>query len=79
VRGIVDRAPGLAETGGGEHIDEVIFGDANGAGEENRNIARMATLLAGLPTGVPAFDPPALAGLEVPARPPRLHDLERPT
>jgi 3-oxoadipyl-CoA thiolase len=30
-------------------IDEVILGNANGAGEENRNVARMATLLAGLP------------------------------
>ena len=30
-------------------IDEVILGNANGAGEENRNVARMGTLLAGLP------------------------------
>lgn len=30
-------------------IEEVIFGNANGAGEENRNVARMAALLAGLP------------------------------
>src|SRR4051812_3036750 len=34
-------------------IDEVVFGDANGAGEDNRNVARMAVLLAGLPTSVP--------------------------
>lgn len=34
-------------------IDEVIFGNANGAGEENRNVARMAGLLAGLPLHVP--------------------------
>lgn len=34
--------------------DEVIFGNANGAGEENRNVARMALLLAGVPTSVPA-------------------------
>ncbi|WP_040159959.1 thiolase family protein [Mobilicoccus massiliensis] len=34
------------------HIDEVIFGNANGAGEENRNVARMATLLAGLPVEI---------------------------
>ncbi len=33
-------------------IDEVIFGDANQAGEDNRNVARMAVLLAGLPTSV---------------------------
>jgi acetyl-CoA acetyltransferase family protein len=36
-------------------VDEVILGSANQAGEDNRNIARMATLLAGLPFGVPAF------------------------
>ena len=30
-------------------VDEVILGNANGAGEENRNVARMAWLLAGLP------------------------------
>ena len=35
-------------------IDEVILGCANQAGEDNRNVARMATLLSGLPTSVPA-------------------------
>ena len=30
-------------------IDEVVLGNANGAGEDNRNVARMAALLAGLP------------------------------
>jgi acetyl-CoA acyltransferase len=34
-------------------IDDVHFGNGNGAGEENRNVARMGTLLAGLPTSVP--------------------------
>ncbi|WP_295448108.1 3-oxoadipyl-CoA thiolase [uncultured Pseudophaeobacter sp.] len=34
-------------------IDDVIFGDANQAGESNRNVARMAALLAGLPVDVP--------------------------
>ncbi|WP_209597436.1 3-oxoadipyl-CoA thiolase [Ruegeria sp. HKCCSP351] len=34
-------------------VDDVIFGDANQAGESNRNVARMAALLAGLPTDVP--------------------------
>lgn len=34
-------------------IDEVILGDTNGAGEDNRNVARMAALLAGLPVTVP--------------------------
>jgi acetyl-CoA acetyltransferase family protein len=36
-----------------EQIDDVMFGNANGAGEDNRNVARMAALLAGLPTSVP--------------------------
>lgn len=36
-------------------IDEVILGAANQAGEDNRNVARTASLLAGLPVGVPAF------------------------
>jgi acetyl-CoA acyltransferase len=34
-------------------IDDVLLGDANAAGEDNRNVARMAVLLAGLPTSVP--------------------------
>lgn len=37
------------------HIDEVILGCANQSGEDNRNVARMATLLAGLPVTTPAF------------------------
>ena len=40
----------LAERNGLETVDEVYFGDANQAGEDNRNVARMAVLLAGLPT-----------------------------
>ncbi|MDN5657145.1 thiolase family protein [Brevibacterium sandarakinum] len=36
-------------------IDEVILGSANQAGEDNRNVARMAVLLAGLPESVPGF------------------------
>src|SRR5689334_13193811 len=36
-------------------IDEVVLGCANQAGEDNRNVARMATLLAGLPVDVPAL------------------------
>jgi acetyl-CoA C-acetyltransferase len=36
-------------------IDEVILGNANGAGEENRNVARMATILAGLPLHIPGI------------------------
>ncbi|MFC8411681.1 thiolase family protein [Arthrobacter sp. NPDC057259] len=36
-------------------VEEVILGNANGAGEENRNVARMATLLAGLPLHIPGI------------------------
>ena len=35
------------------HVDEVVLGAANQAGEDNRNVARMAALLAGLPDSVP--------------------------
>ena len=38
-----------------EAIEEVIFGSANQAGEDNRNVARMAALLAGLPLTVPGI------------------------
>ena len=37
----------------GSAIDDVILGCANQAGEDNRNVARMAALLAGLPWSVP--------------------------
>src|SRR5919199_1733959 len=36
-------------------VDEVVLGAANQAGEDNRNVARMAVLLAGLPDAVPGF------------------------
>jgi acetyl-CoA acetyltransferase family protein len=36
-----------------ERVDEVMFGDANQAGEDNRNVARMAVLLSGWPTSIP--------------------------
>ena len=48
VRGVVDRAALPAD-----RIDDVILGCANQAGEDNRNVARMAALLAGLPVEVP--------------------------
>jgi 3-oxoadipyl-CoA thiolase len=38
-----------------EAVDEVVLGCANQAGEDNRNVARMATLLAGLPDSVPGY------------------------
>ncbi|MDJ0813294.1 MAG: 3-oxoadipyl-CoA thiolase [Woeseiaceae bacterium] len=43
-------------------IDDVAFGCANQAGEDNRNVARMATLLAGLPVTVPAATVNRLCG-----------------
>jgi acetyl-CoA acetyltransferase family protein len=49
VRSLVDRTPRL-EPG---RVDEVVFGDTNGAGEDNRNVGRMAVLLSGLPVTVP--------------------------
>ena len=48
IRQLVERVGLPAES-----IDEVIFGCANQAGEDNRNVARMASLLAGLPQSVP--------------------------
>src|SRR6201995_4516816 len=58
VRALVDRAPALDPAA----IDDVILGDANGAGEDNRNVARMAVLLAGLPTSVPGATVNRLCG-----------------
>lgn len=43
-------------------IDEVVWGNANGAGEDNRNVGRMAVLLAGLPVSVPATTVNRLCG-----------------
>ena len=58
VRGLLERSPDL-EPG---RIDEVVLGNANGAGEENRNVGRMAALLAGLPTSVPGSTVNRLCG-----------------
>lgn len=49
IRELLSRTPELDPS----RIEDVYFGNANGAGEENRNVARMAGLLAGLPTSVP--------------------------
>src|SRR5438094_3683283 len=38
---------------GDAEVDEVVFGASNQAGEDNRNVGRMASLLAGLPSTVP--------------------------
>src|ERR1700679_1058442 len=43
-------------------IDDVIYGTANGSGEDNRNVGRMAVLLAGWPTSVPAATVNRLCG-----------------
>ena len=45
-----------------ERLDDVILGCANQAGEDNRNVARMAGLLAGLPVGVPGVTVNRLCG-----------------
>ena len=45
-----------------EKIDEIILGCANQAGEDNRNVARMASLLAGLPVSIPAYTVNRLCG-----------------
>ena len=52
LRALLDRVPELDPA----QIDDVLLGDANGAGEDNRDVARMAVLLAGLPTSVPGRD-----------------------
>ena len=49
IKGLMDKNPGLPQ----DKIDDVIIGCANQAGEDNRNIARMSLLLAGLPVTVP--------------------------
>ena len=48
IKALLARHPELAEA-----VEEVILGCANQAGEDNRNVARMAALLAGLPASVP--------------------------
>ncbi|MFF1448030.1 thiolase family protein [Streptomyces sp. NPDC058274] len=49
IRELLARTPALDPS----RIEDVYVGNANGAGEDNRNVARMAVLLAGLPTSVP--------------------------
>lgn len=48
IRALIERNPNVPV----EQIDDVVFGNANQAGEDNRNVARMAALLAGLPIEV---------------------------
>ncbi|RFB68570.1 3-oxoadipyl-CoA thiolase [Herbaspirillum sp. 3R11] len=49
IRALIERNPGVDWT----KVDDIIYGCANQAGEDNRNVARMAGLLAGLPVEVP--------------------------
>jgi acetyl-CoA acyltransferase len=58
MRALLDRVPDLDPAA----IDDVLLGDANGAGEDNRNVARMAALLCGLPTSVPGATVNRLCG-----------------
>ncbi|MFF4121551.1 thiolase family protein [Streptomyces sp. NPDC001714] len=58
LRALVGRSPGLDPA----RIDDVLLGNANGAGEENRDVARMAVLLAGLPVTVPGATVNRLCG-----------------
>ncbi len=58
LRAITDRNPGLDPA----HLDDVLLGAANAAGEDNRNVGRMATLLAGWPTSVPGVTVNRLCG-----------------
>lgn len=52
------RVPGLDPAA----IGDIVWGNANGAGEDNRNVGRMAALLAGVPVGVPAVTVNRLCG-----------------
>jgi acetyl-CoA acetyltransferase family protein len=58
LRELLARHPGLDPAA----VDDVVLGNGNGAGEENRNVARMAALLAGLPTSVPGVTVNRLCG-----------------
>ncbi len=58
LKSLLARVPELAP----EQVDDVIYGVANGSGEDNRDVARMAVLLAGLPTSVPGATVNRLCG-----------------
>ena len=55
---LMERNPGVDWTA----VDDVVYGCANQAGEDNRNVARMALLLAGLPVEVPGTTVNRLCG-----------------
>jgi len=58
IRALMERNPGVDWSA----VDDVIYGCANQAGEDNRNVGRMATLLAGLPQEVPGTTVNRLCG-----------------
>jgi 3-oxoadipyl-CoA thiolase len=58
IRALLDRHPAIEA----REIDDVIYGCANQAGEDNRNVARMALLLAGVPPEVPGSTVNRLCG-----------------
>jgi len=58
IRALMERNAGVDWTG----VDDVIYGCANQAGEDNRNVARMALLLAGMPKEVPGATVNRLCG-----------------
>ena len=57
ITSLIKREPRVAE-----RLDQVVFGSTNQAGEDNRNVARMALLIAGLPYEVPAVTVNRLCG-----------------
>jgi acetyl-CoA acetyltransferase family protein len=58
LKALLERTPGLDPA----DVEDVILGNANGAGEDNRDVARMAVLLAGLPPSVPGVSVNRLCG-----------------
>ncbi|MFE0923234.1 thiolase family protein [Streptomyces nigra] len=58
IDGVLAKTPALDPA----EIGDIVWGNANGAGEDNRNLGRMAALLAGLPTSVPATTVNRLCG-----------------
>jgi len=58
LRALLERSSALDPA----RVDEVVLGNANGAGEDNRNVGRMAVLLAGLPVSVPGVTVNRLCG-----------------
>jgi acetyl-CoA acetyltransferase len=58
IAALIERNPGLPP----DNIDDLVYGCANQAGEDNRNVARMSLLLAGLPPSIPGATVNRLCG-----------------